>query len=100
MRAWIRLAVDLRTVEILPDAHMLSQRWLGKIVIDSGQSQPALAALLSKRLQVNVVRSRLGLPLHAIRSFGNRRAREQDRIDLRQKDDHPKDFAGVRLDVD
>jgi hypothetical protein len=27
-------------------------------------------------------------------------AREQDRIDLRQKDDHPKDFAGVRLDLD
>jgi hypothetical protein len=27
-------------------------------------------------------------------------AREQDRIDLRQKGDHPKGFAGVRLDVD
>ena len=27
-------------------------------------------------------------------------AREQDRIDLGQKDDHPKGFAGVRLDVD
>jgi hypothetical protein len=27
-------------------------------------------------------------------------AREQDRIDLGQKDDHPKGFAGVRLDLD
>jgi hypothetical protein len=38
MRAWIRLAVDLQTVEILPGMQMLSQRWLGKIVIDTGQS--------------------------------------------------------------
>jgi hypothetical protein len=73
MRAWIRLAVDLRTAEILPDMQMLSQRWLGKIVIDTGQSQPAGAALHSKRLQVNVVGLRRGLLLHAIRSFGNRR---------------------------
>jgi hypothetical protein len=27
-------------------------------------------------------------------------AREQDCIDLRQKGDHPKGFADVRLDVD
>jgi len=44
MRAWIRLAVDLQAAENSPDARRLSQRPLGKIAIDSGQSQPPVAA--------------------------------------------------------
>jgi hypothetical protein len=44
MRAWIRLVVDLQPAENSPDARRPSQRLLGKIAINSGQSQPPVAA--------------------------------------------------------